>query len=175
MSDELFVHFEWYECTEIPLMYRPLQARDILHSLSFESVHCTQSNNMGRARRNQRDDIRKRRALKRKKIIGESDEVDSSLAKILRQRNQQESSSKDDTTNDAFDRVEPSLESKVHTSNVANSTTDDTHANSECTHPINEEKTVRVVKPLDNIERMRLRKRERKAKRRAKKEKQLYI
>jgi hypothetical protein len=130
---------------------------------------------MGRARRNQRDDIRKRRALKRKRIYGESDEVDSSLAKILRQRNQQESSSKDYTTNHTFDRVEPSLESKVHTSNVTKSTADDTNANSECTHPMNEEKTVRVVKPLDNIERMRLRKRERKAKRRAKKENHVII
>jgi hypothetical protein len=127
---------------------------------------------MGRARRNQRDEIRKRRALKRKKIFGESDEVDSSLAKILlRQRNeiQQGNSSTDDENMDMSNKIDSTLENKTLKSKEANNVIQDTHANSECTLPMNQEKKIAVKKPLDNIERMRLRKRERKAKRRAKK------
>jgi paraquat-inducible protein B len=122
---------------------------------------------MGRARRNQRDDIRKRRALKRKKIFGDSDDVDSSLAKTLRKINEvkQDKCSRDGC------KVESNLENNSQQLKEAdNVITDDTNVHSECSEPTSQEEASRAVKPLDNIERMRMRKRERKAKRQAKKE-----
>lgn len=122
---------------------------------------------MGRARRNQRDDIRKRRALKRKKIFGESDDVDSSLAKTLRQRNEV----KQDTCSRDGCKIESNVENNSRQLNDADADVkDDTNVQLECSKPTSQEEASKAVKPLDNIERMRMRKRERKAKRLAKRE-----
>lgn len=129
---------------------------------------------MGRARRNQRDDIRKRRALRRKKMFGESDDIDSSLAKkllLVRQEYGQEQlsslNSNDDNDDTNRHKSLDEINGKVDGELVFQSTSDVTSTASTTT----EQQAIKV-RPMDNIQRMRIRKQERKAKRKAKKNNQ---
>lgn len=126
---------------------------------------------MGRARRNQRDDIRKRKALRRKKMFGESDDIDSSLAKkllLVRQEYGQEQlsslNSNDDNDDTNRHKSLDEINGKVDGELVIQSTSDVTLTASTTT-----EQPPIKVRPMDNIQRMRIRKQERKAKRKAKK------
>jgi hypothetical protein len=121
---------------------------------------------MGRARRNQRDNIRKQRAKKRRKGKGKEEDIDISQLTASSRSVRQRQHSSAAVSKQNKDETSPTDQSTTCNNNNPNNTTPTAVQHSDKSQG---QKPIAKKQPVERIERMRLKKQLQKARRKEKK------